>query len=338
MSLAVRVRPFDSFRTCSVKFEGITLTPAASAEGLVSDLDPTFGSPTISVDSCQMWERLTVSVCVTIDFNDLPDAWREDPDSAPISVLAVVRCNRTKVRRGFHLRKRETGEWGGSIDFYSNELDETAEAVILIVADKASGQIFSGGILFESLPLIVTIRKTDASDIEGGPRITWKDFTKEEGWLRERASDLFYVDTTDTPVIYLNSSIPNFRDLLTDEEHPPAFDALRIQTTHMIAISARYQIYVDSLDAIAIDEDGQVLIEGADWKTGCVELLAKTLYPEMIITDALKQCHEDLTERHSELLGRLLSISQESVKLNRGLAKCVAKARRAGDLESEELA
>jgi hypothetical protein len=335
MARVAKIAFFETVKSCSVSYSSPSIQPASLQSQICSDLAPELGDPSIDVAECVGWESLKITVTVAIEGGDLP------PVIGPtgfdgVSPLVVLNCGKTKVRRGQKLLATVPGTWSGEVELIRAELADAAALNVRVIANRDFEGIFKGAVLFETPPLnVVLVRRAD-QNIEGHVRIEWRDFSKEEGnWLSSRQADLFFVDTTDEPVLYLNSAISDLQSLLDDAEQPPAFESLKYQVASMIAVATHNQMCLSALNAIERDDEEEFRIEPA-WKRSCVDMLVKTLYPDLSSEEGLKQCFVDVNENYPEICGKVLGIVQGLAKLDKRFSKAIGLAKASSDYEARE--
>ena len=220
---AVRLFPYKTYGELNLTTEHVTVTLASGREVSAKARAAVVTQPNelhlYADDDLREWKSLRLGVRVMapeeLVGGLLPSKSKFEGNAA---MLIAIRCLPTKVRRRVFLTKDpdKKGEWYGELDLSVNDFSETLEVAPLLArttrfpesaADEEGAPIatYPGAILAFGDPIRLFV-DAPAHTSGGGLKVTWEDFgVSGNEWRKTHSGDLFYVDTSESPQLFLNS-------------------------------------------------------------------------------------------------------------------------------------
>jgi len=212
--------------------------------------------------------------------DDLNRAGREP------TVVAVVDCPATNLRRSVAMTHQGSGRWTGTLEMSRNQASGPVLVRAVLAARVGSGHRRELG---ESQLWTIHIDPPAIPVIEGTLPVQWADFPSAENIPESAKGDAFFADLSeDAPVIYLNSAFDGLPELLSDDGNRPAGElALREAEYRRIGTSVWLGMFNVAAAAIELnvggDDDGESAepeLPASEWQRSVLQTLIPRMFDE----------------------------------------------------------
>ena len=325
---SARLFPYKTFDELAVRPEDVTLTLATGKVVSVKARPAVACQPNqfhlFADEDVAGWSEIQLRVRVLAQPNVLEgllpaDASLEDSSD----MLLTVSCVATKLRRRVFLTpdSDRAGEWYGSLDLCFEDIADVVEFSPLLTrktllpesASDSDGMPFAthpGAILAYGEPIEVFVDepKTDQC---GSFKITWEDFSQSSNeWRRTHEKEMFYVETTEEPQVFLNSKHDLLKQTLM-KKRPTGSDAtIRNALMTYIAHTTWSTLFLASIADCRHEENEDVAWPQDSIKVKVLKRLLPLVVPERTDDDARLDFAVDmygLVSRDTSKFGALLT-------------------------------
>jgi hypothetical protein len=313
-----------------------------STHDVDQDLAPEFGTPYVDVSRCRGWRTLSIPVSVSPDLSTLPESLR---DASVFNVLLCTSSPTAKVRRAAPLSFNGENRWGGNITVDRLEVRDRVVVTVRLMALKdildGEGRAvwFRGAVVGESFPVDIYVDE-NVRPYNGPIKWSWVDFgTSDNKSLNARPSELYFIDSADAPVVFLNRGIPDFKSVLDGKDRSGPWSGIRHVTEVSVAVPVYIHLLLDSLMRFSKDEETDDYALDGSWRTALVKACAKTLYPGEApnakeVLQRFREQFDDPSSR-SAALAVVVSLAQRFAKVDRKFAAAISSAEAFAKKEEE---
>jgi hypothetical protein len=296
-----------------------------SAADVDSDLEPEFGPPWIDLSRLTRWSAFSIQAEFEADLS----AYCSKSEAKKVEAYLVLTCSATKIRRAQQMTLDGQGKWKGALDLHRAEILDTASLCIRLMPREslktlAGESVFAGALIAETDWLNVYLDER-AKPYAGPIKWKWENFsTSETAALRDKPSTMYYVYPSDVPTVFLNSGLTNFKNVLEGSERAGPTTSIRHSLELGIATSVYMQLLINAFLFFKKDEEtGQFELDSS-WRGSIVRAASKPLFG-VPAEDALARFHDSFEDEatRGEVLSRLMSVSQQFAKVDRGLGLAV---------------
>lgn len=335
------VLPWRSLSSLSLEVDSLEHYPSASpVEGARLDVHPEYGDPSIDVCEVENWGVMRLGLRATTPAGELAGVCGPNEDSAKALLCRLVlSCSATKVRRAVELARVEPGVWVGELDIHRSELAATATIQVRVVRafegvhNEPGIAEIPGAVLGESARLRLLIDRW-ARPYNGPLLWKWIHFSESgDSWLATRTQDLFFVDATDAPTVFLNLDIPEFQVVLDSKARQGPAALLRDTVAIGIACAAWQQLILTSLLYPKLDEESGGYEIGNDWRGAVARFAAEQLFPGKDDSQAISEFRSAFGDEDQRplLLARVTAAAQHAARSGREFERCAKVAAKTGD-------
>jgi hypothetical protein len=203
-------------------------------------------------------------------------------------------CRPTNLRISLKLLPSDQPDlWKGTLLIDRENVAASAKVQAWLAYNLDGGGIENKSrVAAESNSWVIYLDPPRSFQRDGGMQMTWIDFSKydELDWIKDYQAAFSAIDLSpETPRILLNSSIPGFQDLLTDEKAgDPAHETLRTMAANNVARGAWMALAHQSIRSLR--KSGGVLEEWSApaWQREVMQILALILGPNLKLSDWLE--------------------------------------------------
>ncbi len=286
-----------------------------------------FAAPAV-VESAGADCELSFSATMPSDLTDvLPDGVGVDA----IRVLVRLRSRASQLRRAVALRPPVTGSpadsWTGEVVMPAHEwFGRTITDVVAVLAadiEPVPGHAADAGSVL-AWSETVTVSFGEPEDRRRGRNLTveWRSFGDGDDWLRTHREQLFAVEPSDPPIVWLNTDVGGSYQLLSSRgrtgSRAQLHDMVFIQIGHQVwssLLTAAFSRLADLHASGVVDGDGVgALDELGGWYRAALLDWLPPLYPGFDIEAAADQLLADVaTPMADELVMRRVPSAVQNV-------------------------
>jgi hypothetical protein len=252
------------------------------------------------VEARPRWAELQFDVSFTLSAEALAQVLPDPSAAARETVgLVSVRCASTKLRRGVRLRHAAGGTWRGTVGIARDDVYGLVELLPSLVrtTDLPEGgdehfANFAGAVLAAGNSVAVVVDRA-AKRFDGSMEYVWENFaSSDDPWRASRRDDVFHLEPSETPRLFLNLRWGFLKPLLEYEGRTGASAAMRDMAAASIAQGAWTQLFMTAIASIVEDDEGHD-VSGDAWRRDLATALAAELYPDVPASDRLDLAYQE---------------------------------------------
>ena len=289
-----------------------------------------------------LWRALRIELKAQLPEDTLRRLLPDTSNPADDTILVVsVRCPSTKLRRAVVLPYTGPGKWAGEVTVYRREARSAVRleprlvrrtALPGIDESQASVARERGALIAEGPPVILAIDET-ARPVPGAIKMGWEDFSaSDHPWRKAHASNLFFLEVDDEPVLWLNSMYPQLKAVLYSKVESGSDAVLRRMVNVMLAQSIWLQLFAVSLNVLSVDDESGEVESPDGWRAIVLSTFLRKIFPGIGQDEQLRRAmNMRVPDQIGTLMSEVGSVVQEVVGSHVQLTKAFRAAERTRD-------
>jgi hypothetical protein len=284
------------------------------------------------------WRALRVELTTQLPEAELKAILPPTSNLAEDTILVVsVRCPSTKLRRAVILKAAGAGKWVGEITVHRREVRSTVRLeprlvrrTALPAADASIGDVARerGALLAEGRPVILAVDE-GARRVPGAIRMGWEDFrASNHPWRKAHASNLFFLEVDDEPLLWLNSIYSQFKAVLYSKTDTGTDAVMRKMANALLAQSVWLKLFSVALNGLTFDEETEEVDSPEGWRAVVLTTFLRRIFPGVGKEEQIRRV---MSMRGPDQIGTLMSLAGSVVQEIVGTHALVTKAIRAAE-------
>jgi hypothetical protein len=267
------------------------------------------------------WERASLALRIDVSA-ELSSRVLPPKDAGGLAVIVVLRCDETRLRRGVRLALPSgAGPMEHRLELSRNELSGTAELSAVIVRAKAAAKPVrgfasaAGARLAETRPWELRIdRRRQLSGVYLD--IRFKDFVTDEVVPKEHKQNLYRLEISEHPILWLNSAHTSIPGVLNAKGHVGKRAVVRDVAFDLLVPVVWMRLFTHAADQLRRGEEAAY-----EWQDSVLDTAARLLQPKSKKNDDARERLEAELEDLPSVLERLDAALQAEHEVGKHLVR-----------------